>query len=127
MYLLLGNRLRDQNRVSLNFKSLLEQRFTGNLSAHIVGIDFRITFQAIIPIISLHAQDGVNSHGVGITSNGGANNRKASAYSFPNHLINFIEVHLLGFDFSCFHLRIVKGRYGSGVDNKIGKVVCNLP
>jgi hypothetical protein len=75
MHVFLRHGLRNQNRIGLNFKHLLEQRLTGNLSAHVVGIDFRIALQTVVATISFHAHNGIYSHSMGITSNRGAYNR----------------------------------------------------
>ena len=69
---LLGDRLRDEDRVGAHLDRLREQHAVGDLAAEVVGLEAPVALEAVVAVVALQVQHRVDPHAVGVRAGAGA-------------------------------------------------------
>ena len=123
---LLGDGLGDQHHVGVDLGGLAEELLVGHLGAQVVGLHHLVALQAVVAGEALAVHDGVDAHGVGVGTGGGAHDHHLAAQVLLQELVVLVHVHGLVGDGLHHDLVVVDGVGQRAVDHIEGEVLVQL-
>ena len=100
---LLGDRLRDEDRVGVDLDRLRQQHAVGDLAAEVVGLEGAVALEAVVAVVALEVEHRVDPHAVGVRAGARADDHDLAPDVLLGEALDLVLAHVLDVEALALH------------------------